>query len=109
MDMDMDKPVIRLFFAKLKNEFLDLPEEEKSAYMKTDRKNIDELGMEAVAMVNCGWSTDEWDYIGVEKWPSMDAVKKREQFEKHVLEIDKYVRSKVYLGTSESFADYGKE
>lgn len=106
--MSEQKPVIRLFFAKMKKSFLDLPEEEKMAFMRKDRENLDALGMKAVAMINCSATNDEWDYIGVEQWPSMDAIHKREKFENEELEVSKYVESKTYIGTDESFADYGK-
>ena len=107
--MDESKPIIRLFFAKIKKTFIDLPEEEKIAFMSKDRKNLDELGMKAVKMVDCSWSNEEWDYIGVEEWPNINAIKKREKFENEELEINKYVESKIYLGTPDSFSDYGKE
>jgi len=103
------KPVIRLFFAKMKDTFLDLPDDEKMEFMRKDRENLDELGMKAVTMIDCRWSNDEWDYIGVEQWPSMDAIETREKFENEVLDVSKYVKSKTYLGTPESFAEYGKE
>lgn len=103
------KPVIRLFFAKMKKAFHDLPEEEKMAFMRKDRKNLDKLGMKAVSMLDCSWSNEEWDYIGVEQWPSIEAIGKREQFENEELEVFKYVDSKTYLGTPESFTEYGKE
>ncbi len=103
------KPIIRLFFAKMKETFIDLSEEEKMAFMRKDRENLDELGMKAVVMVDCHWSNEEWDYIGVEQWPSMEAIEMREQFEKEELEVSKYVESKTYLGTPESFSEYGKE
>jgi len=106
--MSEDKPITRLFFVKMKNTFLELSDEEKADYVTKDRANLDKLGMKAVSMVNCGWSTDEWDYIGIEEWPSMEAIKKREAFERDELEIDKYTVSKIYLGTSESFDDYGQ-
>ncbi len=107
--MTENKPIIRLFFAKMKDAFIDLPEEEKMAFMRKDRENLDELGMKAVSMVDCHWSNEEWDYIGVEQWPSMEAIEIRERFEKEELEIFKYVDSKTYLGTPESFDEYGKE
>lgn len=107
--MAENKPIIRLFFAKMKQSFINLPEEEKMAFMRKDRENLDELGMKAVEMIDCGWSNEEWDYIGVEQWPSMETIEAREQFEKEVLGISKYVESKTYLGTPESFAEYGKE
>jgi hypothetical protein len=106
--MAENKPVIRLFFAKMKEAFLNLPDGEKLAFMRKDRENLDNLGMRAVSMIDCSWSNEEWDYIGVEEWPSLEAVKQRELFEKEELEIFKYVESKTYLGTPESFDDYGK-
>jgi len=107
--MSESKPVIRLFFAKMKKAFLDLPEEEKMVFMRKDRENLDALGMKAVTMVNCSWSNDEWDYIGIEQWPSMEAIEKREKFENEELEVSKYVESKTYIGTPESFTEYGKQ
>jgi hypothetical protein len=102
------KPVVRLFFAKMKKAFLDLSDDEKFAFMRKDRENLDDLGMKAVSMIDCSWSNEEWDYIGVEEWPSLEAIKKRELFENEELEVFKYVESKTYLGTPESFDDYGK-
>jgi len=107
--MAESKPIIRLFFAKMKDTFIALSEEEKIAFMRKDRENLDELGMKAVTMIDCSWSNEEWDYIGVEQWPSLEAIEKREQFENDELEVFKYVESKTYLGTPESFAEYGKE
>ena len=76
--------------------------------MRKDRENLDELGMKAISMVNCSWSNDEWDYVGVEQWPSMGAVERREEFENAELETSKYVEFKTILGTPESFDGYGK-
>ena len=106
--MNESKPIIRLFFAKIKEEFTKLSEEEKMAFMIKDRENLDKLGMKAVSMIDCSWSNDDWDYIGVEQWPNKEAIIKREKFEKEELEISKYVESKTYLGTPESFTEYGK-
>ena len=98
--MAENKPVVRLFFAKMKKAFLDLSDDEKLAFMRKDRGNLDDLGMKAVSMIDCSWSNEEW--------PSLEAIKKRELFENEELEVFKYVESKTYLGTPESFDDYGK-
>lgn len=106
--MKDEAPIVRLFFAKMKPEFLELPEPEKNKFMAKDRTNLDELGMKAISMIQCGGMDDEWDYIGVEGWPSMDAVKMREEFENKVLQISKYVTYKTHLGLEQSFESYGK-
>lgn len=102
-------PVVRLFFAKIKQAFDNLPEDEKAAFMRKDRENIDALGMKVVTMIDCSWSTDEWDYIGVEQWESMEVIKEREKFEQEVLNISRYVDYQTFLGTPESFAEYGRD
>ena len=65
--MDESTPSIRLFFSKIKEEFTKLTEEEKMAFMSKARENLDELGMKAMSMIDCSWSNEEWDYIGVEQ------------------------------------------
>ena len=107
--MTKNKPIIRLYFAKLIEAFYNLPEEEKMAFMRKDRENLDKLGMKVVKMIDCRWSNEEWDYIGIEEWPSIEALEKRGKFEKEELKTFRYVKSKTYLGTPESFAEYGKE
>ena len=73
--MDENIPIIRFYFAKMKKAFMNLSEEEKMAFMRKDRENLDELGMRAVIMVDCRGENEEWDYIGVEQWTTMDASK----------------------------------
>ena len=106
--MTEKKPIIRLLFAKIKKAFYDLSEEEMMAFMVKDRKNLDELGCK-FWMIDCSWSTEEWNVIGVEEWPSIEALEKRAKFENEELQKFRYVESKTYLGTRESSADYGKE
>ena len=57
--MSENKPIIRFYFAKMKEAFGELSDEEKMAFMRKDRENLDALGMKAISMVNCGWSNDE--------------------------------------------------
>ena len=106
--MKDDSQIVRLFFAKIKPDFFALSEAERNEFMAKDRANLDELGMKAISMIQCGEMDDEWDYIGVEGWPSKDSIKKREEFENKVLQISKYVTYKTHLGLEESFEDYGK-
>jgi hypothetical protein len=103
------KPIIRLFFAKIKEAFYNLSEEEKKEFMRKDRENLDELGCKIMMMVDCRWSNEEWNFIGVEDWPTLEALETRAKFEYEELEAFRYVESKTYLGTRESFAEYGKE
>lgn len=106
--MKNNDPIVRLFFARMKPEFFQLSEEERRQFMIRDRANLDALGMKAISMVDCTGRDEEWDYIGVESWPSMKAVKERERFEREELRISRYVDYKVHLGVEQSFEDYGQ-
>lgn len=106
--MKDDTPIVRLFLTKMKPEFFKLSETERSTFMAKDRANLDALGMKAISMIDCSGQDDQWDYIGVESWPSMEAIKKREKFENEVLEISRYVEYETHLGVAQSFENYGK-
>jgi len=106
--MKDDTPIVRLFLTKMKPEFFKLSEAERATFMAKDRANLDDLGMKAISMIDCSGIDDQWDYIGVESWPSMEAIKKREKYENEVLEISKYVEYETHLGIAQSFEDYGK-
>jgi hypothetical protein len=78
------------------------------AFMRKDRGNLDELGCK-FETIDCRWSNEEWQFIGIEEWPNLEAIEKRAKFEKEELQTFRYVESKTILGTRESSDDYGKE
>ena len=106
--MTEHKVVVRIFFAKMKQEFFELAEDERAAFMRKDRSNLDDLGMKPISMINCSGFTSEWDYIGVEEWPSLEAIRLRERFEIDELDISRFVEYRTYQGEPESFRYYGK-
>ena len=101
------KPIIRLLFARIKEAFYKLSAEEQQEFMIKDRKNLEELKCKVLMMIDCRWSNEEWNYIGVEEWPTLGALEKRAKFEFEELQKFKYIDAKTYLGTQESFAEYG--
>lgn len=106
--MSCSKPIMRLMFVKMKDAFHRLPEEDKAAFMQRDRQNLDSLGMRAISMIDCRWSNEAWDFIGVEEWPNIEAMEQRAQFEREQLETYRFTESQSFVGTPVSFAEYGK-
>jgi hypothetical protein len=107
--MTQKKPIIRLLFAKIKEAFYELSDKEKMEFYAKERKNWEELGCKLLMVIDCRWSNEEWNYVSIEEWPTVGALEKRAKFEYEELEKYRYIESKTYLGTSESFAEYGKE
>ena len=86
-------------FAKIKPAYFQLSEEEQQEFMRKDREKMEELGYKLHFMLDCSWSNKEWQFIGIEEWPSMEAIEKIEKFYKEELELSKYVEYKAYVGT----------
>ncbi len=101
------KPIIVVRFAKIKEAFYKLSEEEKKEFMFKDREKLDELGGKIVMICDCRWSNEEWQFFGVEEWPTIEALEKYTKFLAEELSAYKYAESKPYLGTRE-IAEYGK-
>jgi hypothetical protein len=93
------KRIIRVMFARIKPAYHELSEAEQQAFMRKDREKMEVLGYNLHFMLDCSWSNDEWQFIGVEEWPSMDAIQEIEKFHEEDLEASKYAEYKTYLGT----------
>lgn len=85
------KPIIRVYFAKIKAAFYDLSVEEMAAFMQKDRRQMDESGMKLIMMIDCRWSNEEWYYIGLEEWLTLEFYLTRAVFEKEELATFWYV------------------
>jgi hypothetical protein len=92
------KRIIRVMFVKIKPAYHELSEEEQKEFMRKDGKKMEELGYKLHFMIDCSWSNEEWQFIGVEEWPSMEAIEKITKFHEEELEASKYAEYKTYLG-----------
>ena len=93
------KRIFRLMFVRIKPAYYELSEEEQKEFMRKDREKMEELGYKLHYMIDCNWSNQEWQFIGVEEWPSMEAIEKIAKFHEEELEASKYAEYKTYLGT----------
>ncbi|MGB3712835.1 MAG: hypothetical protein WA996_00230 [Candidatus Promineifilaceae bacterium] len=101
------KPIVRVYFAKLKEAWFQLSEKEQIEFMRKDNEKLEELGC-TFTTYDCSWSNDEWQFFAVEEWPTIEAIEKFAKFQEEELEISRYVESKTFLGTR-VIEDYGKE
>ncbi len=93
------KRIIRVMFAKIKEAYHKLSEEEQKEFMRKDRERNEELGYKLHFEIDCSWSNEDWQFIAVEEWPSMEAIQKIAKFHEEELELSKYVENKTYLAT----------
>jgi hypothetical protein len=93
------KRIIRVVCANVKEAMFKLSEEERKEFIRKDRGKLEELGYKLHFITDCSWSNEEWQAIGVEEWPSLEAIEKYEKFCEEELEASKYAEVKAYLGT----------
>jgi hypothetical protein len=91
--------IIRVMFVKIKPAYYELSEEEQQQFMRSDREKMEKLGYKLRFMLDCSWSDKEWQFIGIEEWPSMEAVKEIEKFHEEELGASRYAEYRTYLGT----------
>ena len=98
-DLAEKKRIIRLMFVKIKPAYYKLSEKEQQEFMQKDREKMEQLGYKLHFMLDCSWSNKDWQFIGVEEWPSMEAIEKIEKFHEEELQSSKYAKYKTYLCT----------
>jgi hypothetical protein len=91
--------IIRVMFVKIKPAYYELSEEGQQQFMRKDREKMEELGCKLRFILDCSWSDKEWQFIGVEEWPSTEAIQKIEKFHEEELGASRYAEYKTYLGT----------
>ena len=92
------KPIIKLYITSPKEAYYRLSEEELKEASEEAAKNLEEVGGKILVFCDCYWSNEKWVWFGVEEFPDIDALQKREKYkEEH--EWLKYVEERCYLGT----------
>jgi hypothetical protein len=84
---------------KMKPAFFELSEAEQKKFTQKDLEKMEALGYKLHYLIDCSWSNQEWQVIGVEEWPSLEAIKAIEKFHDEELRASKYVEMKTFLGT----------
>ncbi len=97
--MTENKRIFRVMLAKIKPAYFELSEEEQQEFMRRDKEKLEDLGYKLHFQLDCSGFNEEWHGIGVEEWPSMEAIEKLEKFYEEELKLSKYVEYKAYLGT----------
>ena len=98
--MTKEKRIIRIMFAIIKPAYFELSEEEQQEFMRKDREKMESLGYKLHFMLDASLSKDEWQFIGIGEWPSIDEIKEIEKFHEEELDVYKYAEYKTYLCTS---------
>lgn len=69
----MDLPIYKLFFFRRSARAMDLSAEQLQAGMGQLKEMRQKLGIRQLLLTHMRWSTDQYEYYGVEQYPSLEA------------------------------------
>jgi hypothetical protein len=95
----MGERVINLFMGRMKESWYELPEEEQSQMMEKVGASLDEVGAKRIVIANCEWSRSDYQFFGVQEYPSIEALRKHMEAQR-AMGFSSYVESTRVVGTS---------
>ena len=94
----MSQPIYVSFKMKAKEPWYQLSEDEKNAMMARMNASMEAVGAESIVMCDCSWSSEPWQYFGVVKFPSLEALQKHRQ-DANGFDWPRYVDGHSIVGT----------
>jgi len=95
----MAQSVYKVFLGKATEAWHQLSEAEQNSLMERVTTALEEAGGKPVVLCNSVWASEQWQFFGVEEFPSIEAV------QKHTAALDalhwfRYVAAITTLGTA---------
>ena len=95
----MAQPIYSMFMGRFIEAWYQLSEKEQNKLLDKIEAINKKLGVERIIVCESGWSNDEWQFFGVEKFPSAE-VKQEHYKLLDEMQWFRYIESKVLLGTA---------
>jgi chlorite dismutase len=72
----MSKPIYKLWLARPKEAWFELSKEERQQLLAQHEERFQQTDAKEIIFCDASWSTDEWQWCGVEEFADLDAVQK---------------------------------
>ena len=96
----MAGPVYKLFlFGGYSEAIYELSQEEKDSHMAKHDEDFERVGGKRILLCDSKWSSGQWEFFGIEEFPSIEALQENEQ-DLRKMNWYRYSKGSVYvLGT----------
>jgi hypothetical protein len=94
----MAKPVFKSFLVRPTEAWYQLSEEEQNDLFAKIGEALEKVGGKAVLYCDSRWSSEQWQWFGVEEYPDIEAVQKLSEIHNE-LNWHQYIDSISVLGT----------
>ena len=95
----MAGPIHKLFRASFSEAWYQLSKAEQDGLLARVNEARDKVGGTTILLCDSAWTSEEWQFFGVETYPSIEAVQKHVEL---LRELDwfRYLKSSTQLGTA---------
>jgi uncharacterized protein DUF6616 len=94
----MAQPIYYAFVGKFKEAWYNLSTSERDELIKKIGEAMEKVGGKQVLFCASGWSSEQWQFFGVETYPDIEAVQEHNRL---LFELNwfRYIDSMTILGT----------
>lgn len=94
----MAQPIYKFFMGKPKEAWYHLSQKEQKSLLAKEEEPFKKTGGKRIVLCNSEWSSEQWQFFGVEEFPDIEAI------QKHSEDLDKlnwfrYFEGMSFLGT----------
>lgn len=94
----MAQPIYSVFLMKPTEAWYQLSAEEQQKLMDGITQSLNKVGAESIVMCDASWSTEPWQFFGLIRFPSIEAVQKHRE-DTNQMNWSRYVEAMSFLGT----------
>jgi hypothetical protein len=94
----MAGPIYKTFQASFSEAWYQLSKGEQESLIAKVNEALEKVGGKSVVLCDSSWSSEEWQYFGVEVYPDIEAVQKHSELLR-AFDWLRYLKSSTLLGT----------
>jgi len=72
----MGQRILYLFMGRIKGSWYEMPQQEQDELGARVRESFAKSGGKRLGMADCSWSSSQWEWFGMQEFPSIEALQK---------------------------------
>jgi hypothetical protein len=94
----MSSKIYKMWKARSTAAWHELSEEEQNEIFAKNDADLEKLGVKTIILCDAMWSTEHWEFFGVEEYPDIEAVQAHAAYLNEI-NFFKYTEAEIMFGT----------
>jgi hypothetical protein len=95
---EMAQSIYKVFLTRPLEAWYQLSQEEQTSLLAKVNEALEAAGGKTVVLCNSSWSSEQWQFFGVEEFPNIEAIQKQAALHNELNWL-RYMESVTVLGT----------